>query len=423
MYDLPDTYLLRALDKAHEQGFRDFLYRNKHDKRCEAHRKQAADAMINLEKVVTGKSVPNYDGSYLAASYLVTYHLKHCILASWAFKSIFDQVGVPNTLYVCDVGAGTGAGRVGLTLALSKYGKQPEIYFDAHEPAEAMRSAGTFFWRAFRDSVPDYFNKHYRQHPTPKNPPKLPANTVRVVTAFHLSLPWDNQWPSYYWNEDVKPAKNTLEEVFRMVSPDLGLFTIPDKKKKALCRVVDDFYDWDKEFGADLDIPNDTDNPQDPGISHFYTNCAVDFGFEVPSPKASVRHWSRYRFSSPKDSMLSYRVSSRHAEFLRRERKEAEAKRKAAEKERLRKLEDEAKRKAAEKERLQEWKKAEAKRKIDEQEKLKREQSERHPVSYPASSQREEKERLEWEKLKRRWSEEKEERKRAALRLSAHKPS
>ena len=52
-YDLPDVRLLRALDKAHEQGFRDFLHHNGHDKRCEAHLKQAADAMINLEKVVT----------------------------------------------------------------------------------------------------------------------------------------------------------------------------------------------------------------------------------------------------------------------------------------------------------------------------------------------------------------------------------
>ncbi|MYC71258.1 MAG: hypothetical protein F4X17_11185 [Gemmatimonadetes bacterium] len=398
-YDLPDAHLLQTLDKAHERGFRDFLHHNRHDERCEAHLKQAADAMINLEKVVTGKSVPNYDGSYLAASYLVTYHLKHCILASWAFKRIFDQVGVPNTLYVCDVGAGTGAGRVGLALALSKYSKQPEIYFDSHEPAEAMRSAGNFFWRAFLDSVPDCFNKHYRQYPTPKNPPKLPADTVRVITAFHLSLPWDNQWPSYYWNEDVKPAQNTLEEVFRMVSPDLGVFTIPDRKKKALCRVVDDFYDWDKEFGSDIDIPNDL------GIeskSPLYTNCAVDFGFEVPEaegdPIKSVRHWSRYRFSSPKDSILFLRVSSHYAELLKRERKEA-------------------KRKAAEQERLQERKKAEAKRNIDAQEKLKREQSERHPMSYPAGNQREEKERLGWEKLERRWSEEKAERYRRALRL------
>ena len=154
-YDLPDAYLLRALDKAHEQGFRDFLRDIRHDERCQADRKRAADAMMNLEKVVKGKSVPasDYDNSYLAAAYLVKYHLSHCVLASWAFKSIFEQVGVPNTLYVCDVGAGTGAGRVGLALALSKCSKQPAIYFDAYEPAQAMRSAGTFFWRAFQNLV------------------------------------------------------------------------------------------------------------------------------------------------------------------------------------------------------------------------------------------------------------------------------
>lgn len=388
-YDLPNDRLLQALDKAHEKGLRDFLRDNGHDERCQADRKRAADAMVNLREGVNGQSVPDYGNSYVAAAYLVTYHLKHCILASWAFKSVFDQVGVPNTLYVYDVGAGTGAGRVGLALALSKYGKQPDIYFDAHEPKEAMRSAGTPFWRAFRNSVPDYF-KHYRQYPTPKNPPNLPANTVRVVTAFYLSLPWDNQW-SLYWEEDVKSAKNTLEEVFRIVSPDLGIFTIPNPKKKALYKVVDDSYNWDKEFGTNIDIPNDPDNPHDLGRSHFYTNYAVDFGFEVPEAKEdpikSVRHWSRYRFSSPKDSMLSYRVSSRHAEFLRRERKEAEAKRKAAQKERLRKLEDEAKRKVAEQERLQEWKKAEAKRKIDEQEKLKQERLKREQ-SKEAEAQR-----------------------------------
>ena len=421
-YDLPNDHLLWALDRAHEKGFRDFLHHNGHDERCEAHLKRAADAMINLEKVVTGKSVPDYDDSYLAAAYLVKYHLNHCLLASWAFKSIFERVGVPNTLYVCDVGAGAGAGRVGLALALSNYGKQPDIYFDAHEPAEAMRSADTFFWRAFQNSVPDYF-KHYRQYSTPKNLPKLPANTVRVVTAFHLSLPWDNPWP-LYWEEDVKPAKNTLEKVFRIVSPDLGIFTIHDEKKKALCRVVDNFYDWDNEFGADLDISND------PGVeskSPLYTDCAVDFGFEVPEaegdPIKSVRHRSRYRFSLPK-GILFLRVSSHYAGLLRRERKEAEAKRKAEEKARLQKWrEDETKRRAAEQERLQERKKADAKHKIDEQEKLKQEQSERHHRSFPASSQRQEKEKLEWEKLERRWSEEKAERKRAALRLSAHKPS
>ena len=394
-YDLPNDRLLQALDKAHEKGFRDFLQDNGHDERCQADRKQAADAMMNLEKVVTGKAAPSYDDSYLAAAYLVKYHLSHCVLASWAFKSIFEQVGVPNTLYVCDVGAGTGAGRVGLALALSKYSKQPDIYFDAQEPAKAMRSADTFFWQAFQNFVPDYF-RHYRQYPTPKNPPKLPANTVRVVTAFHLSMPWDNQYS--FWVEDAKSAKNTLEEVFRIVSPNLGIFTIHDGKKKALSRAVDDFYDWDKDFGANPDIPNDPDNPPDPGISHFYTNCAVDFGFEVPAPKASVRHWSCHRFSLPKDSILFRRVSFCYAELLRRERKE-----------------DEAKRKAAEQERLQERRKAEAKRKIDEQKRLrerkeadeqeKREQQQREETASHVSprQRREELEQEGWRTVMDNW--------------------
>ena len=220
------------------------------------------------------------------------------------------------------------------------------------------------------DYVPDYF-KHYRQYPTPKDPPKLPANTVRVVTAFHLSLPWDNQCPSY-WYEDVKPAKNTLEEIFRRVSPDLGIFTIHDGKKRAMCRVVDDPYGWDKELEANLDISN---NPSVKSKSPLYTDCAVDFGFEVPEaegdPSKSIRRRSLYRFGSPKDSILFLRVSSHYAELLRRERKE----------------DDEAKRKAAEQERLQEWKKAEAKQKINEQEKLQQERLEREQ-SKEAEAQR-----------------------------------
>ena len=141
--------------------------------------------------------------------------------------------------------------------------------------------------------------------------------------------------------------------------------------------MVDTSYDWDKKCGADLSIPNDPDNLNDLGRSHFYTNCAVDFGFEVPEaeddPRKSVRYWSPYRFSLPKDSILFRRVSSCYAELLRRERGEREAKRKAAEEERPRKLEDGA----TDQERLQEWKKAKAKQKIDEQEKLQRERLER----------------------------------------------
>ena len=315
-YDLPDTCLLRALDDAHEKGFRDFLRHNGYDARCQAHRRQATDALSNLIGGLKKGSVPNYYDPHVAAAYIVNYHLSHCMMAFWAFKGIFDRVDVPNTLYVYDVGAGTGAGRVGLALALSKYDKQPDIYFGAHEPANAMRSAGYFFWQAFRKSVPDYFKDPYIYTPL-KEPPKLPVNTVRVVTAFHLSLPWHQPpWDRYEY--EVKNAKKSLEDAFRIVNPDLGVFTIHNNKKKTLYGVVDTSYDWDKKCGADLDIPNDPDNPPDLGRSHFYTNCAVDFGFEVPEaegdPRKSVRYRSPYRFSLPKDSILLWRVSSCYAE-------------------------------------------------------------------------------------------------------------
>ena len=327
-YDLPNDRLLQALDKAHEKGFQDFLRHHGYDARCQADRKRAANALSNLINGLKKGSAPNYYDPHVAAAYIVNYHLSHCMMAFWTFKGIFDRVDVPNTLYVYDVGAGTGAGRVGLALALSEYDKQPDIYFGAHEPANAMRSAGYFFWQAFRKSVPDYFKDPYIYTP-PKEPSKLPANTVRVVTSFHLSLPWDNQQPCPSREEDVESAKN-LKEAFRIVSPDLGIFTINDKKKQTLSRVVDDSYDWDKEFGTDRDIPK---HPGVPSKSPLYTDCAVYFGFEVPEAERdlgkSVRHWSRHRFSLPKDSILLRRVSSCYAEQLRRG--EAEAKRKATE--------------------------------------------------------------------------------------------
>ena len=327
-YDLPDAYLLRALDDAHEKGFRNFLGHHGYDARCQGHRKQAANALSNLVDRLKKGSDPKYDDRDVAAAYIVKYHLSHCMMAFWAFKGIFDRVDVPNTLYVYDVGAGTGAGRVGLALALSKYDEQPDIYFCAHEPANAMRSAGYFFWQVFRKSVPDYFKDPYIYSP-PKEPSKLPANTVRVVTSFHLSLPWDNQQSWLYREEDVESAKN-LKEAFRIVSPDLGIFTIHNKKQQTLSRVVDDSYDWDMEFGTNRDIPK---HPSVPSKSPLYTDCAVDFGFEVPEaeddPRKSVRYWSPYRFSLLKDSILLRRISSCYGDQLRR--REAEAKRKATE--------------------------------------------------------------------------------------------
>ena len=104
---------------------------------------------------------------------------------------------LPRALYVCDVGAGTGAGLVGLSLALSDWPQKPIVYFDSVEPSDAMRKAGTLFWRAFSQIRGDTYNiiensdslKHFKS--TPYELPELPDDAMRIVSAFHLSFPYD----------------------------------------------------------------------------------------------------------------------------------------------------------------------------------------------------------------------------------------
>ena len=115
------------------------------------------------------------------------------------------------------MGAGTGAGHVGLGLALSKHGKQPDIYFDAREPAKAMWSAGFSFWQALRNSVPDYYFNHYHQYQysTPKNPPELPAFTCHKDKEDSLNQAVDS---SYVWNEE-KGAKPYVSNSIKPYPP------------------------------------------------------------------------------------------------------------------------------------------------------------------------------------------------------------
>ena len=194
-YDLPNAPLQQALDKAHEQGFRDFL---------------------------------RYIGHYI-----VKYHLSHCRMAYRVFKRIFDRRDIRYPLYVYDVAAGTGAGRVGLALALSEHQGQPNAYYTPSEPSKAMQSAGDCFWEAFRGFVGDNLENH-------DSVPELPAGTLKIVTAFHLSLPW----------EDWKVEEHTINSVQSAIcrtSPHLGLFTCHKDKWSSLRKVVGDYYDWDKK--------------------------------------------------------------------------------------------------------------------------------------------------------------------------------
>ena len=309
-YDLPDACLLQALDKAHEKGFRDFLRDNRHDERCQADRKRAAVELEKLPKTLKGSSMPCYNDPYVVGAYLVHYHLSHCMLGYWSFKNLFDRIGVPDSIYVCDVGAGTGAGCIGLDLALSRYKEKPAVYFDACEPSDEMWNAGYYFWSAYRDSVGGNFDPDPHSTLPHRLPDNLPTNAIRVVTAFHLSLPNDG------WNANNvgERAQDSLEKAFRLVSPEYGFFTCHKDKEDSLRKVVGDYYDWDKE--SKVSIPSGRNGVE--SRSTFYTLCALSLGFQV-NEGAPVNTWSRHRFSLPSDSILL-----RCKRDLSHEREEAE---------------------------------------------------------------------------------------------------
>ena len=297
--------LSQDLDNAHERGFRSFLSKNGHDGTSPVHRRNASKALAGLEAGLRGRAPdPDYAEPLVAAAYMVKYHLPHCALAYWSFKELFESFGIPDALYVCDVGAGTGAGRVGLALALSECSKHPEVLFDACEPSKAMQSAGDCFWESFQDSIKVGLDSEYRSCPeVPRTLPDIPARALRVVTAFHLSLSW-NDSPRL---GQLTAAQSALKSALALVSPNTGLFTCNENKILPLIIAVDSYSGWDFSSSATVDVPDEANGVD--SNSRFYINCAEELGFTARKPEPPVKTRSRYRFSLPKSGVLLWRVS------------------------------------------------------------------------------------------------------------------
>ena len=213
----------QLFNKAREKGLSDFRSDYGYDENCGKHRKLLANAEQKLRNTLTKTNdAPSYDDPFIVDAYLDTYHLQHCRLAYWVFKYLFNQFDVPNALYVCDVGAGTQAGCIGLALAPSEYKEKPAVYFDAYEPSDAMWNAGYCFWSAFRDSVGANFDPDPCSTLPHRLPDNLPDNALRVVTALHLSLPYDRNE-----NNKEEKAQHSLEKEVQAASLDTCITMTP----------------------------------------------------------------------------------------------------------------------------------------------------------------------------------------------------
>ena len=239
----------QLLNKAREKGLGDFRSDYGYDENCGKHKELLANAKKELLKTLKTNAAPDYDDPFIVDAYLGDYHLQHCRLAFWVFNYFFNRLGVvPNALYVCDVGAGTQAGCIGLASALRKYKEKPAVYFDAYEPSDEMWNAGYCVWSAFRDSVGANFDPDPWSALPHRLPDNLPANALRIVTAFHLSLPYNNnRWDE---NDIGKKALDSLEKAFCLVSPEYGLFTCHKDKEDSLNQAVDSSYVWNEEKGS-----------------------------------------------------------------------------------------------------------------------------------------------------------------------------
>lgn len=279
---LPGFDVLQHLDKAHEQGFRAFLSSVGHDINDPLCRNKARLAAPNLDGIVRGRSGgQDYQDPYIAAQYLVDYHLGHCILAYWTFQSHFRN-RVPDPLYVCDVGAGTEAVRVGLALALSELSERPQVSFDAVEPSSVVRDAGNFFWAAFQTAV-DFSDFDYREFSDVNAVPALSDSREaawRVLTAFHLSLPYEGEWGSV-----GEAAQRSIRVALQKVSPDAEFYTCHSNKVGNLKRAIGAA----RASRVDSVAPS---NRTTELVSGFYSQCVNELGFR---PRWSQR--PAYRFT------------------------------------------------------------------------------------------------------------------------------
>lgn len=289
---LPSSAVLQLLDEAHEQGFRAFLSSIGHDGNAISCRYEASRAASALNDIVNGRTgSEGYRDPYIAAQYLVDYHLGHCILAYWTFQSHFRN-RVPDPLYICDVGSGTGAVRVGLALALSELSKRPQVSFDAVEPSSAFRDAGNFFWAAFRTAV-RFSDFDYREFPDIDAVPALSGSAEaawRVLTAFHLSLPYQGEWSSA-----GNAAQRSIQVALQKVSPNVEFYTCHSDKVGNLRRAIG----VGRTPRLDSVAPSERTTEL---TSDFYSRCVNELGFRLG--------WSRrhaYRFAvHRKCRVLSY---------------------------------------------------------------------------------------------------------------------
>lgn len=288
--------LLGELDHARQKSFHEFARHSSFSKSPgEFH--PARFAVNELWQSLMGKSTPRYYDEYITGAYFILYQLRHCIMAFRTYVALLRRFNTLRELYVCDVGAGAEAGLIGLRLALGHTGERPLVTFQSIEPSKNMHTAGMLMFNALTIDPIRRFRHSRNQKAIATPPADIEAGALRIVTAFHLSLPWNE--PSFrVHNPDSGPT--TLTRVLEAVDPDIYLGTCHSSKLDSFQHAVGRHRNFQRYTRQHFMIPTGREVPSNSISSR---NIAEKYGFRALD-RQPFDLLDKKRFKTPEDAML-----------------------------------------------------------------------------------------------------------------------
>lgn len=229
-------------------------------------------SMRELTSELSGNQDPNYRKPNIVAAYLSKYHLNHCVMAYQIFSTVLRQPSMHKVenIYVCDVGAGIGAGLVGLLLALGQQKKPRKIYFDMIESSKEMTQAAEYYYQNLKFSSEISLKLRWFRNASFERP-ELPKRTINIISAFHLT------WPYKVGNlkTDIDSAYGTINRALERVWPHLALFTCHIGKKGSIARAVAEYFRSRNFQMGECPVPLRMDFPQTPKNAQFLWACRM----------------------------------------------------------------------------------------------------------------------------------------------------
>lgn len=211
-----------------------------------------------------GSPGPDYDDPRTVRAYLSKYHLNHTFMVYQIFSAVLKKTDLSefDHIYVCDVGSGIGAGLVGFLLSMERKTTSqlsPNlIQFDMIEASTAMVEADECFydglcgcWKlASKHSAKAkrFLNSSYEM-------PALPANAIKIVSAFHLKWPYRENYQCDNIMHTTNSSSDCLNKVLAEIQPHLCLFTCHWGKTDILKKAVESYFSSRKIYMGECRVP------------------------------------------------------------------------------------------------------------------------------------------------------------------------